>query len=255
MAAQVLGHEVVGCGPTRLIVMNDWLCDTSTWQAARGYLDTLRFSWCFADLRGYGRSRGFTGSFTAAEAAADAIALADAIGWQRFSIVGHSMSTYVAMHLGQHWNARVERVILITPGPPRGFGADEAWLDNAQASTRDDAKRAEAVSARFAGRLSPGWGEYKRKRWLAVSDPDAAAAYIAMYARDGLPTPNVSIDAPVLVITGEEDAPAMRKAAALENLSALCPKLEVTALAQCGHYPMEEMPPLTVALVERFCGK
>lgn len=29
-------------------------------------------------------------------------------------------------------------------------------------------------------------------------------------------------------------------------------ELAVTALADVGHYPMEEMPPLTVALIERF---
>jgi pimeloyl-ACP methyl ester carboxylesterase len=251
----VLGHEVLGSGARRVIVMNDWLCDTSTWQGARAYLDLKRFSWCFADLRGYGRSRGRSGSFTAVEAAADILGLADALGWQRFSIVGHSMSTYVALHLGQHWSTRVERVVLITPGPPRGFGADAAWIENAQANTRDSEKRAEAVRTRFAARLSPGWGAHKCERWLAVSDPDAAATYIAMYARDGLPTPDVRVDVPVLAITGEEDAPAMREAAVLENLSPLCPRLEVAALTQSGHYPMEEMPPLTVSLVEHFCAK
>jgi pimeloyl-ACP methyl ester carboxylesterase len=255
MTEHILGHEVVGAGQQRLVVMNDWLCDTSTWQSARAYLDTSKFSWCFADLRGYGRSRGHKGSFTVTEAAGDVLALADWLGWQRFAIVGHSMSTYVAMHLGQHWSARVEKVVLITPGPPRGFGADAAWLESAQATTRDEAKRSEAVRARFAGRLSPGWGEYKRKRWLAVSDPDAAAAYVAMYARDGLPTPEASVDIPVLAVTGEEDAPAMRQAAVLEEFAPLCSNLEVTALIQCGHYPMEEMPPLTVSTVELFCSK
>ncbi|HTU60099.1 MAG TPA: alpha/beta hydrolase, partial [Polyangiales bacterium] len=182
MSDPVLGHEVLGAGARRVIVMNDWLCDTSTWQSARVYLDKQQFSWCFADLRGYGRSRGRTGAFNVIEAAADILALADALGWQRFSIVGHSMSTYVALHLGQHANTRVERVVLITPGPRRGFGADAAWLENAQANTRDNEQRAIAVTERFAARLSPGWGAYKRDRWLAVSDPEAAAGYIAMFA-------------------------------------------------------------------------
>ena len=255
MDHQVLGHEVLGSGARRLIVMNDWLCDTSTWQSARAYLDLAQFSWCFADLRGYGRSRGRSGSFTATEAAADVLGLADALGWQSFSIVGHSMSTYVALHIGQHSKLRVDRVVLITPGPPRGFGADAAWLEDAQANTRDNVRRVEAVRMRFASRLAPGWGKYKCERWLSVSDAEAAATYIAMYARDGLPTPDVSVEVPVLAITGEEDAPAMRKAAVLENLAHLCPTLEVAALTQCGHYPMQEMPPLTVSLIEHFCAK
>jgi len=34
----------------------------------------------------------------------------------------------------------------------------------------------------------------------------------------------------------------------------LCAQLVITPLADSGHYPMQEMPPLTVALVERFLG-
>lgn len=254
MTHNPLGHEVVGSGPRRLIILNDWLCDTSTWRSARAYLDLDGFSWAFADVRGYGRSRGRHGSFTTVEAAADALALADALAWPRFSIVGHSMSTYVAMHLGQHSTDRVERVVLITPGPPRGFGADSAWLENAKGNARDDARRAESIKARFAERHSRGWAEYKAKKWLETSDANAAAEYIAIYARDGLPTPDATIRVPVLAITGEEDAPTMRRDAVTANLTPLCPQLEVAALAECGHYPMEEMPPRTVALIEKFCA-
>jgi hypothetical protein len=47
----------------------------------------------------------------------------------------------------------------------------------------------------------------------------------------------------------------MRREAVLLSLGPLCAQLEVTPLADSGHYPMQEMPPLTVALVERFLGK
>jgi hypothetical protein len=57
------------------------------------------------------------------------------------------MSTYVATHLGQHCNARVEKVVLITPGPPRVFGADAVWLENAQHATT----RASDLSAMLYG--------------------------------------------------------------------------------------------------------
>lgn len=250
----VLGHELFGHGARRVIIMNDWLCDTSTWWSARAYLDPARATWSFADLRGYGRSRERPGAFTLIEAADDIIALADALGWRRFAIVGHSMSTYVALHLAQHADSRIERCVLLTPGPLRGFGVDDAWLEQAQSSTRDPVRRAEAVRERFRQRLSPGWGEYKCQRWLASSDPEAAAAYIAMYARDGLPTPDAPVCVPTLVIAGAEDAPALSAAAARENLTPLCRELTITELTHCGHYPMEELPPLTAALVENFCA-
>jgi hypothetical protein len=44
----------------------------------------------------------------------------------------------------------------------------------------------------------------------------------------------------------------MRSGAVTPALGPLCDRLAVSPLADCGHYPMQEMPPLTVALVERF---
>ncbi len=186
----VLGHELFGAGARPVIVLNDWLCDTSTWDGARVYLDPSRVTWAFVDLRGYGRSRGRTGAFTVRECASDVLAVAGAHGWSRFAVVGHSMSSLVALHLAQHHADRIACAVAITPPPPTGFGADEAMLAASRALARgDDAMRAEILLQRFGDRLSPGWGAHKAARWRATADPDAAAAYVAMFARDGLPEP------------------------------------------------------------------
>ncbi len=60
------------------------------------------------------------------------------------------------------------------------------------------------------------------------------------------------IAVPVLAVTGEKDAEPMRSAAVTNGLSPLCEHLVVTPLADCGHYPMQEAPPLLVTIVERF---
>ena len=234
-------------------MLNDWLCDTSTWDAARPYLDLEHFSWTFADLRGYGRSRQQSGNFTLLEAANDVLALADSLSWERFAIVGHSMSALVALHLAQHHSNRVVRAVLLTPPPPKGFGGDETALEGARALARaDDATRDAVLAQRFGERLSAGFSAFKAAAWRASADPEAAAGYVAMFARDGVPDPTARVHVPVLAVTGEQDAPPMRRDAVVKNLSPLCSQLEVTALADSGHYPMQEMPPLTVALVERF---
>ena len=250
-----LGHELVGAGPRHVVIMNDWLCDTSTWDGARVYLDRARFTFAFADLRGYGRSRGRRGAFTVEEAAADVLALADALSWARFAVVGHSMSTLVALHLAQKHAERIERVVVLTPPPPTGFGADDAQLASSRAvALADEATQLAYFTQRAGSRLSPAWTAFKAARWRATADPVAAAAYVAMYARDGLPDKAARISVPVLAITGEQDAPPMRRDAVTRALGALCDDLSVTPLADSGHYPMQEMPPLTVALIERFLG-
>ena len=237
----------------RVVILNDWLCDTSTWDGARVYLDGARFTWAFTDLRGYGRSRGRSGAFTVAEAAADVIDLADALRWKEIAIIGHSMSSLVALHLAQQHSDCITHAVAITPPPPAGFGADDATLEGARALARgDDTMRGAVLKQRFGNRLSPGWTAYKAARWRATSDEAAASAYVAMFARDGLPDPTTRITVPVLAITGEHDAEPMRSAAARRMLSPLCDSLTVVPLAESGHYPMQEMPPLLVAHIERF---
>ena len=253
--ARPIGHELVGEGPVHVVVMNDWLCDTQTWDAARAFLDGARFTFAFADLRGYGRSRGRKGTFTLKEAAEDVLALADALGWKRFAVVGHSMSSLVALHLAQHHADRVERVVVLTPPPPTGFGADDAALSASQAlALADDDARLRILPQLFGSRLSSGWTSYKAARWRASADPAAAAGYVAMFARDGLPDLSARVRVPVLAVTGEQDAPPMRHEAVTGALGPLCDELLVAPLADCGHYPMQELPPLTVALMERFLG-
>jgi len=122
----------------RVVIMNDWLCDTSTWDGARALLDVARFTYAFVDLRGYGRSRGRCGAFTIEEAASDVLALADTLRWDRFAIVGHSMSALIALHLAQQHAARIARVVVLTPPPPTGFGADEATLAASRANIANE---------------------------------------------------------------------------------------------------------------------
>jgi pimeloyl-ACP methyl ester carboxylesterase len=253
----MLGHHTVGSGPRKVIVLCDWLCDTSTWDGARAYLDGVGFTWVFADLRGYGLSMGQSGEFTVEEASADVTDLADSLGWQKLAIVGHSMSCLVALHLAQRRPDRIERVVVLTPPPPAGFGADDAAVESMRAVARgDDAARSRALGARLGGdRLSPGWVRFKIERWRACADPEAVAGYAAMFARRGLPDLQAPVVAPVLAVTGEQDIPVMRREAVGKLLAPLCPRLQVLPLADSGHYPMQETPPLLVAVVERFLGE
>jgi pimeloyl-ACP methyl ester carboxylesterase len=249
----MIGHDELGGGTRPVVVLNDWMCDTSSWDGARAYLDGARFTWAFADLRGYGRSRHIEGAFTVEEAAADILELADARGWRQFAVIGHSMSTLVALHLAQHVPERVERVVVLTPPPPAGFGADDATLALLVGlALGGDERRLEAWRTRYGSRLSEGWARFNAERWSATSEPEAVAGYAPMFARRGLPDPAAEVRCPVLAVTGEQDVEIMRKAAVTELLAPLCKQLTVTSLADCGHYPMQEAPPLLVSIVERF---
>ncbi len=251
----MIGHDKVGSGPLGIFVLNDWMSDTSTWAGARPYLDREQFTWIFTDLRGYGRSRELPGAFDLLEAAADVVSLADALGHRRFAVVGHSMSSLVALHLAQHHPDRIARVVVLTPPPPAGFGADAATLAALQEIARgDDSRRMRRLKLMWGDRLSDRWMRFKAERWRVCAQPEAVAAYAAMFARDGLPDPTAKIAVPVLAVTGEQDAEIMRGEAVTRLLSPLSEQLVVMPIADSGHYPMQEAPPLLVAIVERFLG-
>ncbi len=175
------------------------------------------------------------------------------LGWARFAVVGTSMTALVALHLAQHHADRIDRIVVLTPPPPTGFGSDDANVAASRSlALADAATQLALLEGWFGMRLSHGWTTHKASRWRACADPEAAAAYVAMFARVGLPDPTARIAVPVLAITGEQDAPPMRREAVAGSLGTLCDQLVISSLADSGHYPMQEMPPLTVALVERF---
>jgi pimeloyl-ACP methyl ester carboxylesterase len=249
----MIGYEKVGSGNFKVMVLNDWLCDTSTWDCARNYLDKDSFTWVFADLRGYGRSKGQTGLFTLTEVAADVLNVANALGWQKFVVIGHSMSSLVALHLAQHQPDRIERVVVLAPPPPSGLGADDATLADLKAiALGDDTKRLDSLRAMWGDRLSEGWLQFKVAQWRAYADPEAVAGYTTMFAKDGMPNPTAAISMPLLAITGEQDTEVMRCEAVTHFLSPLCDPLVVVPFADCGHYPMQEAPPRLVAVLEQF---
>ncbi|MET7644097.1 alpha/beta fold hydrolase [Streptomyces sp. NPDC005426] len=63
-------------------------------------LDIGSFQYALVDLRGYGEARDASGTYTTAEGAADVLALADRLGWDRFSLIGHSMGGSVVQRTG-----------------------------------------------------------------------------------------------------------------------------------------------------------
>jgi 3-oxoadipate enol-lactonase len=74
-----------------------------------------------ADPRGLGRTEIPPGPYTMADYAADALALADHVGWDTFALVGVSFGGMVAQEVAVTASERIERLALLctSPGGPR----------------------------------------------------------------------------------------------------------------------------------------
>jgi pimeloyl-ACP methyl ester carboxylesterase len=79
-------HKTIGSGPTKVVVIHGWFWDHRVFTPIFDCLDADRYTFAFLDIRGYGNSRNVSGSYSIGEVAADAIALADQLGWREFHV-------------------------------------------------------------------------------------------------------------------------------------------------------------------------
>lgn len=250
--AMVLAHRLDGHGPERVLMLHDWMGDASTYDAAMPYLDPSALTCARVDLPGYGGSHAHPVlGVDAAALDAQVLAVADHLGWTRFHLVGHSMSTVIAQRMTLSSPERVASVTLVTPVTPGTHLPDEI-IEFLRTIARDPGMRADALAAQSRGRLSPRWLEWKLARWAACSDPAAVVAYVDLFARPDLGAMRSAVDVPVLAITGAEDAPPFQREAVEPALRAVHPGAILEVCLASGHYPMQETPPLFASMLERF---
>lgn len=252
-AKGTLGFMARGTGERKVIVLHDWYSDRSEWEPMLPYLSPDRFSYAFADLRGYGSSREMAGEYVLDEAVSDVISLADRLGWARFSLVGHSMSTVVIQRLAQVAPERIERLVAVTPVSPTGLGCDRPTVELFQAiALADDGKRHAMLAPLWGSRLSEEWKELKLRRWRENVEPQAAAKYVELWGCTDVSNGAREVDAPMLIVAAEQDSPPFRPEAIEGSMLPFYKNARLFALAESGHYPMQEQPAMLATVIERF---
>jgi pimeloyl-ACP methyl ester carboxylesterase len=175
------------------------------------------------DLRGHGSSSqpAEEAAYSFAIMAADMLALADALGWERFVLLGHSMGGMIAQVMATAAASRLHALILMdtSHGPLRNLDPDLVQM--AVSVVRDQGMDAFAtILAERQGPLTtpanqrllaerPGYAEFGDRKLRATSPAMYAAmapAFITTADRlDELRRLPASL--PVLVIVGEQDQP------------------------------------------------
>lgn len=253
----VLGYELVGTGKEGVIVFNDWLADCTSWKPMHLYLDTERFTYAFVDIRGYGRSIGLEGEFSAKEAAADAFDTADSLGWERFHIIGFSMTGMVVERMVLMHPERIKSEVAVGPVSAAAIKMDperRAFFERTLVD--DDAVR--ELAARITNhKLTKQWSEHKL--WLARNTRNNVAVrrYLDMWTVEDFsdevkaarPTP------PLLVVAGVWDQAGFLPDELAATFLAWHPNAEMAVIENCGHCPMQETPIYLTTLCEDFMNK
>lgn len=203
------------------------------------------------DLRGHGASDGpgDTAAYSLDRCATDVVRVADALGLDRFRLLGHSMGGMVVRRVALAAPDRVEAVVFVSTaaGPPKGldpelvdlgaqlaledFAALKAVLDDAKALGTPAYERLLAEREGFAEYGDWKWSRLTPAMWAAlgpeiVREPDATGDVRALAC-------------PALVMIGELDAVFYDASIALAEA---VPESRLAVIPDAGHHPQFENP-------------
>ena len=207
------------------------------------------------DLRGHGRSDHPTdaGAYSFEIMAADVVALADALGFERFALVGHSMGGGIAQFVALEHPHRLTGLVLASTfhGPVKGISMELVELGRWVVQSSGMAGLAQALAARRADdpesvaaveRLQearPGYVEQTRAR-LEATSPDMWMAMSPRFVQQEDRLARLaSLAVPTSVIVGELDATMLDDC---RRLAETIPGAELTVIPEAGHVPQLENP-------------
>jgi len=245
----------IGSGDRHVLAVHGWFGSARGWGSLPDFLDRSTYTYAFMDLRCYGGRQEVAGEFTMEEAAADAIALAGELGWDRFSVIGHSMGAKVAHQMLLQAPDRLDKLVGLNPVPPGAVPMDEQGWELFSGAAANAGNRAAIIDFTTGSKLTATFINHVVRHSLENSNQAAFAAYLQAWAKtdfSGKAQPDIST--PVKVIVGVND-PAL-SADVMEQTWLVCfPEAQMTILPDAGHYPMFESPVSLATSIEEFLGR
>ncbi|WP_330299207.1 alpha/beta fold hydrolase [Streptomyces sp. NBC_00503] len=246
-----IAHRRIGTGPVRVIVLHDWFGTSANWGSVLEYLDPREFSYAFLDYRGYGDRRDLPGRYTLGEIADDVLALADELGWDTFSLLGHSMGGKAAQQVLVRAPERIEKLAGINPVPAGPYEMDDATHALFYGAAEHPENRRAILDLVTGRRASPYWLERMVEHSLTVSRPEAFAGYLASWQPLDLSAAVKGNTVPVLVFVGEYDL-ALTADVMRATWQVWYPNCRIHPLPGAGHYPPHESPVAFATALEAF---
>jgi pimeloyl-ACP methyl ester carboxylesterase len=226
------------------------------WTRAAPYL-TPPYRLLAPDLRGHGESAWSDEGYGNARYVADFTAWVDALGLERFPLIGHSAGGRVAVSYAAAHPERVTRLVIVDMGPDLGplrpFDPALAALPQRTFPDLDSAvavlrERYPTVGAAYLRRLA---------RWSVRPGPDGRFTWKwDKRVRGQPPAPDEfraqlrELRCPILIVRGGEDAYLSVEAAA--EMQALAPDCRIVVIPRTGHCLMEERPAAFAGAVRPF---
>lgn len=245
--------ERVGNGPHKVAVLHGWFGDHGIWKPTYELLDTERFTYAFVDYRGYGASRALPGPYTMAQISIDVRELTQSLGWDRYSVVGHSMGGMAAQRVAIDAGAQVRAVVGVTPVPASGVPLPAEAMALFESAARDDKGAAMVVEGSLGQRLTPALTRLILRLKRETVDPQVFSQYLVAFTRTNFSAEAGKLQCPIQVLVGEHDG-GVSEEFVRATFPKLYPQVVLEILPNAGHYPMVETPAHLVTVMEKFLG-
>jgi pimeloyl-ACP methyl ester carboxylesterase len=205
------------------------------------------------DQRGHGASSQPRGeaAYSLDRFAADVLALADGLGWDRFTLLGHSMGGMIAQVVAVAAGHRLDGLILMDTGHGPVEGFDPAMIQLGRKVVAEEGLatlvelqrgREDPLASPSFKRLCDTWPGYQAwgesKTLAASSDMWLAMSAEILGPADRLDS-LAAIAAPTLVICGEEDSAFVE---ASRSMAKTITGARLAMIADAGHSPQFEAP-------------
>jgi 2-succinyl-6-hydroxy-2,4-cyclohexadiene-1-carboxylate synthase len=205
------------------------------------------------DNRGHGVSSkpDDEASYTYSAFGEDTLALADALGWDRFVLLGHSMGGMIAQHVVLSAPERVAGLVLMDTGHGPVEGLDPSQVALGQEVVREGGlqvladlqrEREPILDSPAHQRMvatRPGYLEWGERRMVACAPAMFCAMAQQLLECDDRLERLASVSAPTLVIVGEQDLPFVGPS---ERMTKTIPNARLAVLPDAGHSPQFENP-------------
>jgi len=246
-----IGYETFGKGAHKVVVLHGWFGDETFMAPMRDALSADEFTYVFPAYRGYGASKAESGAYTVEEISADVRALIDKLGFDKVSLVGHSMGGKFIQKVAVDAPKRVRRMVAVTPVPAAAAPFDEQGWALFSGAAETLGNRRAIIDFTTGSRLSAAWLDHMAAASWANCTKEAFAAYLLAWAKADFHQSVMGSEIPIKVIVGEHDgaitAEAMKATYLVWHKNA---SLEV--MANAGHYPMNETPVALATSIEAF---
>ncbi len=257
-----------GRGRTRVLALHGWLDNAASFSALAPRLDDVEL--VAVDLPGHGHSdhRAAGAYYHYVDYLGDVLGAADALGWDRFTVLGHSLGAAVASVLAAAVPERVDQAWLV-----EGLGPIATAESKALELLRQALRDREAIAAKslrvFAGlevaiaarRQANGLSEAAARAlvergtrrteggFVWSSDPRLTLTSAIRLSEAQILAYLAGIACPTLLVLADPSPPYFTRET-VERRCAVVPRIERVALPGTHHLHLEDPGPVAAAIAD-----